>query len=66
MHLPTGAMLALLIIFLVGACQTVPPTEGASPPADHALENNTNDGGSSGGGSSGGGMGGGTEGGGGY
>ena len=63
MHLPTGAMLALIIALLMGACETMLPTEGASPPTDH-LENDTNDGGSSGGGSSGGGMGGGNGGGG--
>jgi hypothetical protein len=66
MHLPTGAMHALTIILFVGACETMLPTEGASPPAD-LLENNTNDGGSSGGSSSGGGgMGAGNGGGGGY
>ncbi len=46
MHLPTGAMLALIIILLVGACETMLPTGGASQPADR-VENNTNDGGSS-------------------
>ena len=58
MHLPTGAMLALIIILLVGACETMLPTGGASQPADR-VENNTNDGGSSGGGGMGGGNGGG-------
>ena len=34
MNLPIGAGLALAIILLVAACETMNPTEGASPPAD--------------------------------
>jgi hypothetical protein len=50
MPLPIGAVLALAVILLVGACETTEPTEGASPPAD--LIEEPEDGGSSDGGMS--------------
>jgi hypothetical protein len=62
MRLPIGVMLVLTIILFVGACETMPPTKGASRPA----ENDTSDAGLSGGNSSGGGMGSGDGSGGGY
>jgi hypothetical protein len=49
MTLPIGAVLALAVILLVGACETMQPTEGASPPAD-LIEEEPDDGGSSEGG----------------
>jgi hypothetical protein len=49
MTLPIGAVLALTVILLVGACETMQPTEGASPPAN-LIEEEPDDGGSSEGG----------------